>query len=82
MGVHAGEVGDPVAVIGCAFLAGRSLHRLVLKDGGKPESGRPQAADIVEPTGQACEIAAVEKAGIGRIVAGDQTVARQPAPVV
>ena len=82
MRVDRGEVGHPIAVVTGALVALRSLHRLVLEHRGKPDRGDPQALDVVEPASQPLEVAAVVEPLGGRIIAGDQPVARQPAAIV
>ena len=61
------EVGDPIAVIAGGFVARRALHRLVLEDRPEPDRGRAEILDIVEPLGQALQVAAVIEALGGRI---------------
>lgn len=65
MRIDMGEVGDPIAVIARTFLALGTLHRLVAEDGADPDGGRAQPLNIVEPPGEAFEVAAMEKA-LGR----------------
>ena len=60
MRIDAREVGHPIAVIARAFLPRRALHRLVLEDRRQPDRRRAEPLDIVEPLGQALEVAAVE----------------------
>ena len=69
MRVNLGEVRDPIAVISRCLLTGRALHRLVLKDGCKPNRCCPKTLDIVQPIDQALEIATVIEGLLGWIKA-------------
>ncbi len=80
--VDLGEVGDPVAVVAGRGVLPRALHGLVLEDGRHPDGGGAHALDVVEPVGQALEVAALVEALVGGVVAGGETGAGQAALVV
>jgi len=82
VGVDRGEVGDPVAVVAGALLAGRPLHGLVLEARGEPDGRRAQALDVVELARQALEVAAVVEGLVGGVEAGLQPGSGEPAGVV
>ena len=76
------EVGDPVAVVPGRRVGARALHRLVLERRRQPDRGAAEALDVVELAVQAGQVAALVEALVGRVEAGGQTVAREPAGVV
>ena len=82
MRVDAREVGDPIAVIARALLPGRPCTGLFLKIGAEPDRCRAEPLDVVEPLGQALEVAAVVEALVRGIEAGRQPVAGQSAAIV
>ena len=65
-----------------ALLAGPALHGLVLVDRPEPDGRGAQSLDVVEPRGEALQIAAVVETLVRRIEAGGQAVACEPAAVV
>ena len=75
MRIDVGEVGDPVAVIARALLAGRALDRLVLEDRPQPDRRDAQPLDVVKARQDALQIAAVVEPLAGRIIAGLEAVA-------
>ena len=82
MPVRPREIGDPVTVIARAFLTLRPLHRLVLEDRREPDRGDAEALQIIQPLGQALQVAAVEEALGGGIEARRQPIALQAAAIV
>ena len=82
MRVDLREVGDPVSVIARGLAGRRTLHRLVLEDRPEPDRGRAEMLDIVEPLGQALQVAAVIEALGGRIIAGLEPIAGDAAAIV
>jgi hypothetical protein len=80
--IDPGEVGHPIAVIARALGPRRALHRLVDEDRRDPDGGRPEPLDIVEAAGDALEVAAVVEAFRGRVEAGVEPVALDPAAIV
>src|SRR3546814_8565912 len=65
-----------------ALLPLRSLHHLVPEHRRQPDRRRAERLDIIEPPDHAFEVAAVEKALGGRVIAGRQPVAFEPTLVV
>ncbi len=93
VGIDAGKVGDPVAVIaardpGDHDRVGRqrvrvdALDRLVLVDRPQPDRGRAERLDVVEAIDQALQVTAVVEGLGGRVEARDVAVAFEPALVV
>ncbi len=80
--VDLGEVGDPVPVVAGAGVRAFSLHRAVLEARGEPDRGRAEAVDVVELFAEPGQVAAVVEALVGRVVAGRECVAGEPALVV
>ena len=84
MRVDGCEVPDPVAVVGGA----RALHRLLAEGRRHPDRGEAERLDPREArarraaAGEAAEVAAVEPARVGRVVAGDAARPRTPAAIV
>ena len=80
--VDLGEVGDPVAVVAGALLAGGALHRLVLEARGEPDGRRAHALDVVEPGRDALEVTPVVEPLGGGVEARAQRSTGEPAAVV
>jgi hypothetical protein len=76
--VDGGEVEPPVPVVARAT----RVDGLLFQDRRDPERGEAEVVDPLEAVGQPLQVAAVEVAGVGRVVAGDVGAAGQPAAVV
>ncbi len=68
--VDLGEVGDPVAVVAGGGVGPRALHRAVLEDRRHPDGGRAEPLDVVQPPGQALEVASLVETLVGGVVPG------------
>ena len=82
VGVDLREVGDPVAVVAGALLAGTALDRLVLEARRQPDRRGAHVLDVVEPLGDALEVTTVVEALVGRVEPRGQRAAREAADVV
>nr|EIF89375.1 hypothetical protein [Streptomyces tsukubensis NRRL18488] len=80
--VDLGEVGDPVAVVARRGFLAAALDGLVLEDRGQPDRGGAEALDVVEPLGQALEVAALVEALVRGVVTVVETGAGESAAVV
>ena len=74
MWINRCKIGYPVTVIARRFTAWPTLHGLVLEDGTQPDCGHAHALNIIEPRGQAFQIAAIEKCFRRRIITRFQPV--------
>ena len=80
--VDLGEVGDPVAVVAGALLAGPSLDGLVLEARRQPDGRGAHVLDVVQLLGDALEVATVVEALVGRVEPGGQRPPGETAEVV